>query len=457
MNKISYKLGALLFIIIFLFQGMLSILLYFVIVNNRVEEEVEKLLIRGIVYSNLISDQAQEDTLSWIASLEEQQDTKIAISDGTNIRVLGEKNALSQEMLNQIREGKNIITSKSMVMEKDWSNRDFLCIVSPIFQQKQVVGYVYLFEGTEYIRDLVNKISMLFFVMTGLSIVVTGVAVYYLSTRLTKPILKMNAKTKALMRKETIQINDEDKLDELKELDKLIEKLTEELYELKEQRNDFLASISHELRTPLTYIQGYINVLNKHSLSQEQRDRYIKIVKEETESLTSLIENLFLLAKLDINEFTIERSNVHFPTLINKTLEKIQVAHKSSENQIAFQDKTKNGSVFIDPIRMEQVLINVINNSIRYSDEFGKISVELEENENFIFLIVHDNGMGVSKEEQEKIFQPFYRVEKGRNREYGGYGLGLAIVKEIVEKHNGKIVFQSVVGKGSTFKIILPK
>ncbi|MGM9987837.1 MAG: ATP-binding protein [Bacillaceae bacterium] len=457
MNKLSYKLGGLLFMIIFLLQGILSILLYSVVVNNRVEEEVEQLLIRGTAYSNLLSTNPQEETLSWITSLEKQQDTKIVVSDGINLQVLGKMDTVSQEMLNQIREGKDIITSKSMVMESDWTNKDYLCTISPIFNQKQVVGYVYLFEDTSYIRSLVDKISMSFLVMTCLSLLVTGVAVYYLTTRLTKPILKIKEKTKALMREDTLQVESLHKRDELGELEELIEKLGKELNELKDQRNDFLASISHELRTPLTYIQGYINVLYKHTLNTEQKNHYLKIVKEESEALTNLIENLFLLARLDKNEFMIEKTKTHMPTLINKIVEKIKIAHETSGKQITLHDETVNGWIMIDPIRMEQVFINIVNNAIRYTDKNGEIIIILKEDDTSIFLIIKDNGKGISKEEQEKIFQPFYRVEKGRNRMFGGYGLGLSIVKEIIEKHGGKIIFQSAEGKGTTFKIILSK
>lgn len=453
--KLSYKLGTLLFVIIFLLQGLLSFFLYMTVVNNRVEEEVERLLIRGSTYSELLSNEYNEKTMQLISNLEKKQDTKVVLSDGTNFRALGEMDTVSQGMLNQIREGKNIISSKSMVMEKDWKQGDFLCVVSPIIKQRQVVGYVYLFEGTNYIQSLIKKIGISFLGMTTVSFFVTVGAVYYLTITLTKPILRMKEKTKLLMKKE-VTVNSYKYRDELGELDSLIEKLTAELTELKNQRSEFLASISHELRTPLTYIQGYINILYKRLSKDEQQRKYLGIVKEETENLTKLIENLFLLAKLDKNEFEIEKKTVHLPSLIKKVTEKVSLVPNYKKN-ITFTNCSSDGWIAIDPIRIEQVVMNIINNSLRYTNEHGEIHLSILENENTLEVIVEDNGMGMEQEELNKIFQPFYRIDQSRNRVLGGYGLGLSIVKEIIDKHNGEIKILSEKEKGTKVKIILPK
>src|SRR5690625_744523 len=268
------------------------------------------------------------------------------------------------------------------------------------------------------------------------------------------PLIKMKEATEQLrIGTHNVEVHTERK-DELGELANSITKLSKDLKGLKMARNEFLASVSHELRTPLTYIKGYADIINRPDTSEEEVKEYVDIIQEETEQLTVLIKNLFQLAKIDQNNFLIKRERVELCEFIQNIVERIRPV--LAERKILLHVNCSNELiVFIDPERFQQVLVNILDNAKKHSDEGSKISIEVKQIHQHITITTIDEGEGIHEQDLPYIFDRLYRVEKSRSRQSGGAGLGLSITKEIIESHDGSIEVQSKPGKGTSVIIKL--
>ena len=241
--------------------------------------------------------------------------------------------------------------------------------------------------------------------------------------------------------------------DELGDLAKSIELLATDLNYLKQERNDFLASISHELRTPLTYIKGYADIVYKRNLSSEERGKYLEIIVEETNRLSHLIKGLFELAKIDKNSFEIQEDYIDLSKFITKIEQKFSPAFL--EKNMNFKVICPSGTVLrADPLRLEQIIFNLLDNAMKYSNEGAQIILQVWKYKNSIHISVQDNGKGIPEKDIPYIFNRLYRVDKSRSRSLGGMGLGLAIVKELVHAHGAEINVKSKENVGTEFELI---
>lgn len=243
--------------------------------------------------------------------------------------------------------------------------------------------------------------------------------------------------------------------DEISELATSIQKLATELDEMKKERNEFLASVAHELRTPLTFIRGYADIASRESINENERHNYLSIIKEETDQMTRLVQDLMFLAQTETNSFTLNKSHQSICSLIYSVADKVMVLLKEKEIQLNVECKTDT-SILVDEQRMIQVLHNLLMNSANYSFPHSSINITCEMYKGNVLISIEDHGVGIPKEELPFIFRKFYRVDKSRTRMTGGTGLGLAIVKEIIVLHDGNITVESDVNHGTIFNILLP-
>lgn len=242
--------------------------------------------------------------------------------------------------------------------------------------------------------------------------------------------------------------------DELGDLSNAIQKLASDLERVKKDRIEFLASISHELRTPLTYLSGYSKVAMRSELSGNDRQKYLSIIDEESIRLTELVKNLFDLAKMDETSFTVTKQSFQAMPFFSHLYERMLPSFNLKNIHLELKCK-ENFKVYVDPLRLEQIVMNLLDNAIKYSSEGTITILDIEQKNNKIVIRVIDQGIGIHEDDYENIFEKLFRVEKSRSREYGGSGLGLSIVKDLVEAHGGSIKVQSKLGKGSKFTVII--
>ncbi|MCG8515774.1 MAG: cell wall metabolism sensor histidine kinase WalK, partial [Halanaerobiales bacterium] len=227
-----------------------------------------------------------------------------------------------------------------------------------------------------------------------------------------------------------------------------------ELRVLEEKQKIFMSNVSHELKTPLTTIQGYVELLKKNT-SDEIFDMSVNYLESASERLTRLVNDLVELSTMKQPEFSLKPKKTDLAGLIRDIAG--QMSLKAQKFGISIKCSLMDTAVIIaDPVRIKQVLVNIIDNAIKYS-QGDRIYINMRDTRHGkIELAITDNGIGISADNLKMVFEPFYRIDKARARNIGGNGLGLAISKEIVEKHGGKIEIASVEGKGTKFIITLP-
>ncbi len=226
--------------------------------------------------------------------------------------------------------------------------------------------------------------------------------------------------------------------------------------QLEKMRRDFVANVSHELRTPLTSIKGFSETLLDGALEDEQTARrFLNIMKQEADRLTKLIDDLLKLSRLENKRTILDKEPVDINDIIEQVLFnfKLQAAEKNIK-------LTKNLSPNLPKISAQkdlliQVLINLVDNAVKYTPVGGEVSVSSEANKKAVCVSVEDTGPGIPQESLDRVFERFYRVDKARVREAGGTGLGLAIVKHVLELHNGNIKVENT-GNGTKFTFSLP-
>jgi two-component system phosphate regulon sensor histidine kinase PhoR len=230
------------------------------------------------------------------------------------------------------------------------------------------------------------------------------------------------------------------------------------LKRLEKIRQDFVTNVSHELRTPLTTIKGYAETLLDGALKEDVAFQFIRVINRHADRLTKIVEDLLTLSKIESIEFSLKPERLSISELIDGTLDVIKEEADKKRASISWSEFTPSLFIFGDRKGLEQVLVNLLDNAIKYGREGGNIKISVNENPNAeIQISVQDDGIGIPKADLPRIFERFYRVDKGRSKELGGTGLGLSIVKHIVQAHGGKVWAESQIGKGSTFYFTLPK
>ncbi|MGB3367444.1 MAG: ATP-binding protein, partial [Acidaminobacteraceae bacterium] len=235
----------------------------------------------------------------------------------------------------------------------------------------------------------------------------------------------------------------------------IIEDITE-IRKLENMRKDFVANVSHELKTPLTSIRGFVETLqNGAAENREVRTKFLDIIDLETTRLTSLIEDLLVLSEIE-NKRSENKSNISISDSLKSVWE--MLGNLASMKQIEFETEIEDylPDIYGSESWLKQMLINLVDNAIKYTDEGGLVKLSIYREEDSIIISVKDNGVGISNEHIERLFERFYRVDKARSRNVGGTGLGLAIVKHVMLSFNGHINVKSVLGEGSEFIVSIP-
>lgn len=228
--------------------------------------------------------------------------------------------------------------------------------------------------------------------------------------------------------------------------------------ELEGMRKNFVANVSHELRTPLTSIQGFAEtLLNPTIKDPNEIKKYLEIIQRHAARLGRIIEDILTLSRIerDSESSQIEKRNTKLRPILMTAYEICQM--KGAQKKINIKiNCSEDLQVEVDPSLIEQAVINLVDNAIRYSNTESTIHVNAEQKNNEIHIDVVDQGVGIEQKQLSRIFERFYRVDKARSRELGGTGLGLSIVKHISIAHKGRVEVKSELGKGSTFTIVLP-
>ncbi len=225
---------------------------------------------------------------------------------------------------------------------------------------------------------------------------------------------------------------------------------------LEMMRRDFAANVSHELKTPLTVMSGFLETLKtEKDLDRDTQERFLDIISMETDRLSRLIEDILTLSEIETGVLS-RLENVNVDDCMGKSAELLRKKAEAKNISLKINLNCAKVTVLGSTDRVTQMAINLIDNAVKYTPEGGQVLVSTNKTDGNCMITVEDNGIGISMEDQRRLFERFYRADKSRSRELGGTGLGLSIVKHIVSSMNGQVLVKSAPGHGSVFTVLLP-
>ncbi|MED3152783.1 HAMP domain-containing sensor histidine kinase, partial [Bacillus thuringiensis] len=284
-----------------------------------------------------------------------------------------------------------------------------------------------------------------------LSIIFIAIAAGYI----VRPIRKFTKATQKIASGEYEIELDVKRKDEIGTLSTSFQKMTKSIKELDEMRQEFVSNVSHEFQSPLSSIQGFSKTLQTEKMSEEERNHYLQIIEGESKRMSSLCKQLLTLASLDKEEKVLQIREFNLQKQIKDVI--FMLEWKWREKDIAVEFDVPDITIKGDENLLHQVWSNIFTNSIKFSNDGGTIEFFVEELESSVIISISDNGIGMEKEEMDRIFDRFYKVDTARARNVEGSGLGLSIVQKIVELHNGDVSVYSTKGEGTTVRVELPK
>ena len=331
------------------------------------------------------------------------------------------------------------------------------------------IGVTFVGKADEKARALLNAYSQKTYKLNIWSIVIAimiaflpiGLFFYFNYIR---PLDKLQNAANAIA-KGQLDVSIESRgLDEIKDFSKAFENMRYELEESRkrehkvlENRQQLITNISHDLRTPITSISGYVEgLLDGKGENPERMERYLKTIKSKTEYLNGMINDLFLFSQLDMDGYSLELVEYDSDTLMERLMEPIELWLDDSDFNLFIQKPYPKVPIKVDYARLSQVIENIVQNSIKYSDHDGSLEIFTYIKNHHFVLSFKDNGIGIKKESMPYIFDAFYREDKSRTQSIGGAGLGLSICKKIVELHEGYLLIDSEFGSGTQVDVFLP-
>ncbi len=407
----------------------------------RDAEMLSKMVPQEEAISQAINNFKTNNALLWVESL----DNKVLAKSNNLV-----KSPNSQE--NKLVALTNI-PNKPKVIQID--NRYFVLCSDSLKLQGKVIGNISVAQ--DITRDRVMFVAMMqgVGVTSVLVIVVMAGAIAFYIQRSLKPLRELSQMTEVISADDLgkAQLYLDKAPTEVKQLAETCNMMLARLSESWEKEREFVSNVSHELRTPLTIVHGYLqSVLRRQQNLSEVQKEALETAASEAESTISLLQDLLELARAD-------HGNLHFNIencILNDVVsEVVEMADKYSDRNITIEAPTYLIEVKADYNRLKQVLLNLIDNAVKYSEAGTPITLKLSRQEDEGCLQVYDTGYGIPLQHQSRIFERFYRVDEARNRA-GGTGLGLSIVKTLVEGMGGKVSVRSKLSEGSVFTVSLP-
>ncbi len=327
--------------------------------------------------------------------------------------------------------------------------------VTPSSGKQQTIAAIYLHTPMPEIQKLRTQVFQLFVWSGGVAIFLAIVLVYVFSLRFTKPLKQINNAAKIIaageFRNRLTVKND----DEIGQLATSFNQMIDDLQKLEEMRRGFIANVSHELRTPMTSIRGFIEGILDGTIPEDKHKNYLIIVRDEINRLNRLVNDLLDLAKMEAGELKLNLKPFDINELVRLCVIKNETLITSKNLEVEANFDSENLIVIGDRDSIERVIINLLHNAVKFSNENGRIILETVKNKDKVLISVKDNGVGIDQDEQKRIFDRFYKSDKSRGKDKTGTGLGLAIVKNIISEHRQEIWVESETGTGTKFTFTL--
>lgn len=462
MESIRWKLVLTYFLIIVLTLGLIGVY----ITNSMQQYILNQKKINTLSQANVIAgyisqyqDLSNEGINYLLAQQQVPSDCRVLMLDlearvtyDSNNSVMQGKYMPNASILDAI-EGNN-----SVEQIKDADGELIVSAAVPTIKDKVVTGVIYYQASAADASDFMNQIFVTMLMLTLLVSILIGVVSFIMSGIITKPIRDLTQKLSKAADEEGDYIIEKTTGGEVGKLIDSFNKMTHQIQKQEEKRQEFVSNASHELKTPLSSIKLISDsLLNVPDAPREMVDEFLTDMNVQVERLTRIVDKLLTLTRMD-SASNVSKMEFAVTDITELCANITKALRPLAEQKHIELEYTPELTVYskIERDRMWEAIYNVLDNSIKYTREDGKVTVNLSKDENNVIIEIKDTGIGIASDEIYKIFDRFYRVDKARARETGGTGLGLSIALTAVELHGGNIQVESEEGVGSTFRIIIP-
>lgn len=427
-------------------------------INGWVEDDFHGIITDFELYPRLSQKAMDEGTVIWLLFSSAKAGRKIFDPENKgNINEKSESKSIDEffnEVLEETRQGDPF----KQVSKVDNTFEDSMMSVAiQMTVDGQNIGAIVVHKE---VGDYDPKISLIFrqiLISLLISVGFASILVFILSRYIVRPIKAVSLAAAELSRGNLDWRVRPRTEDEIGELAATFNKMAEELKLQDSLRNTFIANVSHELRTPLAAIQGFIQGMLDRAIEENDRDKYLDIVLGETKRMNSLITDLLTLAKIESGQFPIELSEFDINELLRRCIIMFEQRIEEKKLKVNIQLCDEKLMVWADEDRISQVVTNLIDNAVKFSNKGGELKIWTNCAENKVYVHISDTGEGIPPDEQQYIFERFYKVDKSHSRNKPGTGIGLSIVKRIIMQHGERITLQSEEGKGTTFTFTLTR
>lgn len=356
-------------------------------------------------------------------------------------------------VIKEVNKGKVIVETETNHTDL---NKSILSIGVPIIEKNTVQYIVIMHAPLPETNNTIYFIYKITFTTLLLALSLAFIYTLIYSGQTNRTLEALNKTSKEVASGNFSSRVDVSYAGEFGELAKNMNFMAEELGKLEAMRKDFIANISHDFRSPLTSIKGFVQAILDGTIPYENQDKYLNIVLEETERLTSLTNNLLLLSKMENDQLLLEKTPFDLHQIIRKVLLQFdqEIINKSLNVKLMFYKKDL--FVLADMHQVQRVLYNLIDNAIKFSYIQGEITVETVVVKDKVEITIADTGQGISEDNLKYIWDRFHKADRSRGKDRKGIGLGLSIVKEIIKAHEERIDVYSQIGRGTKFVFTLP-
>jgi heavy metal sensor kinase len=332
-----------------------------------------------------------------------------------------------------------------------------VAVVPLSLDRSKQLGFAIVAEPLSVIEEGLRHLRRDFLAGVPLILLFASLGGYFLARKSLLPIALMNQQTQRITAENlSARLDVANPRDEVGRLAMTINALLARLDAAFQEQKRFIADASHELRTPLAVLRGETEVALEQERVTDEYKESLALIKDEAERLSRIVENLFMLARQPVDAPSMMREPVRLDELVADCARAAQVLATQKGLRLTIKGPLPKISMNGDDEMLKRMLLNLLDNAVKYTPAGGEITIALESQNGDALIIVRDTGIGIPAEDQPRIFDRFYRVDKARSRALGGAGLGLSIARWIVEGHGGSLSVESAPGRGSIFTVELP-
>ncbi|OGP90861.1 MAG: hypothetical protein A2157_05285 [Deltaproteobacteria bacterium RBG_16_47_11] len=402
---------------------------------------------------------------------------------GKFIQVLDESGRIGRKSDNlrnvQLPISLNALKNASMGLitfetNRSFSNAPLRIVTLPVAEKDHTMRIVQVASSLEDVEDALNTLLLILLITVPSALIMASLGGQFLGYKALKPVDQITQTARMITSQNLNQRIPPPKVkDEISRLAETFNEMITRLDQSFRQIKQFSSDASHELKTPLTILRGEVEVTLRKERTSFEYQQILRSNLEEIDRMTQIVDDLLLLSRADNGEIRLNQNEMNLSEILREIVPQAHILTQSKNLHIQTSIPEEKVRILGDHLRIRELFLNLIENAIKYTEEGGRIAIHLSRDNatssneegkerlegggrGFAEIKVTDTGIGIAKEDQERIFDRFFRVDKARSRGQGGSGLGLSICKWIAEAHQGKISVESDLGRGSTFIIRLP-